>query len=198
MSGVPPKPARVLWAQLSLRVAAVLVAFTAIIIAIVSSLRLRPIPFFDLVNISLTINALSNNTYQAFVSLIINTAEITALASRYIHKLRDPVPRIHPIILIALDFSTLCLLIWSFFALFLDAWGSHKIVTLNEYNASPFNIVETWFAVAVGIMHALLIVFDFVDCCSVRYSARPEYENQPRERQRAQSRGRDDLFDMDW
>lgn len=184
MSGVPPKPARVLWAQLSLRVAAVLVAFTAIIIAIVVSATRHRTWFTVFIS--------------AFVSLIINTAEITALASRYIHKLRDPVPRIHPIILIALDFSTLCLLIWSFFALFLDAWGSHKIVTLNEYNASPFNIVETWFAVAVGIMHALLIVFDFVDCCSVRYSARPEYENQPRERQRAQSRGRDDLFDMDW
>lgn len=55
-------------------------------------------------------------------------------------------------------------------------------------------------------IHAVLIVFDCVDCCSVRQSNRPEYEYQqrvrprarPRPRPRARSRSRDDLFDMDW
>lgn len=45
----------------------------------------------------------------------------------------------------------------------------------------------------------VLIIFDFVDCCSMRQEmTRPKLEYHPRERKRAMSRGGDNLFDMDW
>ncbi|KAE8449263.1 hypothetical protein EG329_008430 [Mollisiaceae sp. DMI_Dod_QoI] len=183
MSASAPRPARVLWLQLTLRVLAVLVAFTAIIIAaVISATRHRT---WYTVFIS------------AFVALTIDTAETTALASRYVRKLRYPILRIHPVVLIALDFAALCLFIWSFFVLFLDAWGSHKDDNSVPYNASPFNIVEIWFTVAMGAIHAILMIFDCVDCCSIRQAAaRPDFEYQSRER--STIRSRDDLFDMDW
>ncbi|KUJ08446.1 uncharacterized protein LY89DRAFT_330528 [Mollisia scopiformis] len=190
MSSSPPspRPVRLPWLQLALRALTALVAVMAIIIAIVVSASRHRTWYTVFVS--------------AFVALFIDTAETIALASRYVGKLRDPVPRIHPVILIALDFCALCMLIWSFFALFLDAWGPHKNTSLKPYNASPFNIVETWFAVAIGAIHAILLVFDCVDCCSIRESASPVYEYEPRPRprprQRATTRSRDDLFDMDW
>lgn len=91
--------------------------------------------------------------HQAFVSLILNTAETTALASRAIRKPSSPIPRIHPIFLIALDFSALCLLIWSFFALFINQWGPNKnknSSVMAVYNTSPWDVVEEWMAIALG------------------------------------------------
>jgi len=180
-----PRPIRVLWLQLALRALALLLVVTTIIIAIV-------------------VSASHHRTWytvfiSAFVSFAVNIAETIALASRYLGKAHDSVPRLHPVFLIALDFSTLCLLIWSFFALFLDAWGMHENKNSKPYTATIFDVVETWFAVAIGAIHAVLIIFDCVDCCSIRQKVvKPKPGYRPKQRKRATARSRDDLFDMDW
>ena len=52
------------------------------------------------------------------------------------------------------------------------------------------------------ILHLVMIVFDCVDCCSMRQSNRSEamsaYEYRSRQRAPYSRRDGDELFDMDW
>jgi hypothetical protein len=80
-------------------------------------------------------------------ALIVDVAEITSFVSHY-SAIR--VPRLHPLLLIFLDFVVICLLVWSFFSLFLDALYSGQVSSASTGNPAPFNTIETWFTIVIG------------------------------------------------
>ena len=68
--------------------------------------------------------------------------------------------------------------------LIFDKWGKNQAASTVAYTADPFNGIEMWLAITIGWVlllsclrldadsgsacHIILLVFDFVDCCSRR------------------------------
>lgn len=124
----------------------------------------------------------SSNPRQTLLPFFLDTAEVAALASR--RTLKFSFHCVNPFVLIGLDILTIGLLIWSFSSLIFDKWGKSHAVSTGSYTADPFNGIEMWLAVTIGWVsllsslridadsgsacHIILLVFDFVDCCSRR------------------------------
>ncbi|PVH77797.1 hypothetical protein DL98DRAFT_261001 [Cadophora sp. DSE1049] len=104
----------------------------------------------------------------------------------------------HPIILIIADFLVVGFLIWSFLALFLLIYTGRQKNPVYMYDAEPFVTVEIWLAAGIGFIHALLFVFDCIDCCSARSPNSRVDELSYRRKRRGTSRVGEDVFEMDW
>lgn len=139
------------------------VQFVLRIIGIIASLAGIAIAGFVVIKIHKTWGFVFASTLLPF---FLDTAEVAALISR--HTLKFSIHRVNPFVLIGLDAIAIGLLVWSFFMLIFDKWGKTQIVSTIDYTADPFNGIEIWLAVTLALSHAILFVFDLVDCCSWR------------------------------
>jgi hypothetical protein len=155
------------------------------------------------------------NTRQTLLAFFLDTAEVAALASRRTAKFS--LHRVHPFLLIGLDVVTIGLLVWSFFMLIFDKWGKSQAISTVSYTADPFNGIEIWLAVTIGWVfffcslklvtdrysacHAILLIFDFVDCCSRRSTINKRSANEislPRSPTNRSYRGGGGVGDVEW
>lgn len=90
----------------------------------------------------------TSNLLQTLVPFFLDTVEFAALVSRRTHKFS--LHRVNPFVLIALDFISIGLLIWSFFMLIFDKWGKTQAISTVSYTADPYNGIEMWLAVTIG------------------------------------------------
>ncbi|KAH6717869.1 hypothetical protein BKA61DRAFT_653369 [Leptodontidium sp. MPI-SDFR-AT-0119] len=180
-----PDPSRIPWTQLTLRIITLLASISALTIAIyvaiglVSIQRIWPVIF------------VSSTT-----TLLLSLLETLAL----LHPLLPiPIPRLHPIALIVADLLVVSLSIWSFLVLFLEVRDVRRDGGGGgEGKGDGFGVVEMWIVVGIGFIHALLFIFDCIDCCSAHSPNSRVDELSYRKNRRGTSRVGEDVFEMDW
>ncbi|KAG4416467.1 hypothetical protein IFR04_010385 [Cadophora malorum] len=178
-----PRPARTMWTQLTLRTISLLASISTLAIAAYVGAgpiqRIWPVVFVS-----------------SIFTIILNTSEILALLRSRLPALK--IPRLHPIVLIIADFLAIGLLIWSFLALFLPIYIGRQDNPVPISDAELFITVEIWLTAGIGFIHALLFVFDCIDCCSVRSPNSRVDELSHRRKRRGTSRVGEDVIEMDW
>ncbi|KAH7413168.1 hypothetical protein BKA64DRAFT_703277 [Cadophora sp. MPI-SDFR-AT-0126] len=178
-----PRPVRTMWTQLMLRIIALIASISALAVAIFVGAgpiqRVWPVVFVS-------------STF----AIILDTSEGFALLRSRIPALK--IPRLHPIILIVADFLVIALLIWSFLALLLTIYIGREKNTVYTMDVDPFVTAEIWLAGVIGFIHALLFVFDCIDCCSVRSPNSRVEELGYRRKRRGTSRVGENVIEMDW
>ncbi|KAL2066410.1 hypothetical protein VTL71DRAFT_2481 [Oculimacula yallundae] len=183
----PLQPAPILWTQLILRSIALTASISALAVAVVVT---------------------TGNGGRAWIPVFVNSITTTLLSTFDILSLLSThlprsiqcvkIPRLHPIALTVADLLVVSLSTWNFVVLFLGIWegGEGSVVIL--YDVETEKAVEMWIAVGVGFIHALLFVFDCIDCCSARSLNSRVDEVSFRRKERGASRVGDDVFEMDW